>query len=133
MADELQETLKDFLQANDETTVGSTTQRLQRLLDKHRRGMVALMASHVGVEVPHVPSHGAEFAKWFLDWFSPASIEGAAREENGMSLGLPGGLAKRSWQKYVQRFNQLETPSRLDKQVKEAVAVTAERIYQLKL
>jgi hypothetical protein len=130
-AEDLRQGIKDFLVAENGAAPGSVQQALPRLLEKHCRGMVALMASPVGIA--GVPSAGSEFATWFLKNFSPQYIEDDARSENASLPFMMGGLQKRCWGKYAERFGELATPQRVDKQIKEAVAKTAEGIFQIRV
>jgi hypothetical protein len=130
-AEDLREGIRAYLAAGDEAALEASAQSLPKLLEKHCRGMVALMASPVGLA--GVPSAGSEFAKWFLNLFSPQSLEDVTRSEASVLFGLGGNLQKRCWEKYAQRFEDLATAQRVDKQVKEAVAKTAEIIFQVKV
>jgi len=125
--EDLIEGLKGFLSADDVAAPASLRQSLRKLVAKHRRGMGALMASSVGA--PGVPGAGGDFANWFQKWFSPQKIADDTRAENPYAYLVGGG--KLCWEKYQQRFEDMATPQRVDKQVKEAVAKTAERLFQL--
>ncbi len=128
-AGDLREAIRTFLVANGQGSLETLALSSQKIVEKHRRAMVALMASHVGMK--GVPSAGRDFARWFLESFSPQNIEDVARAEGG---GIwPGGLPERCWKKYSQRFREdLSTPEHIDKKVRDAVANTAERLFQLK-
>ena len=130
-AEDLRQGIKDFLVAENGAAPGSFQQTLPRLLEKHCRGMVALMASPVGIA--GVPSAGSEFARGFLVTFLPQNIEDDARAQNRPRFGLMGGLQKRCWERYTERFKQWDTSQKVDKQVREAVAKTAEGIFQLRV
>jgi hypothetical protein len=129
---DLRESMKQFLGADAGGDPEAPLQTLRRTFEKHRRAMVALMASHAGMK--GVPSAGREFAKWFLEYFSPQILEDVVRSEKSGMFGLGGGLEERCWKKFAQRFREhLSTPEHIDRRVKEAVANSVERIHQLRM
>lgn len=131
-ADDFREAIRNFLGGDGGAGGEAAEAALQKVIEKHGRAMVALMASLVGVR--GVPSVGREFARGFLELFSPQSIEDVARAERGSRFGLGGGLEERCWRKYAQQFRQdYSTPEHVDKKVKDAAANTIERIFQLRL
>lgn len=120
----LREAVQQFLSATGEDQAG---QALLARLEKHRRAMVALLASHVGMR--DVPSLGRNYAKWFMDSFSPENLEDVVRAEGAGAWGL----AQRCWKKYAERFrNDLGTREHVERRVKEATASIAERIFLMK-
>jgi hypothetical protein len=127
---DLREAITQFLAAQDEAGDKAAAQSAERVFERHRRAMVALMASHVGMK--GVPSVGRDFARWFLDLFSPQNIEDVVRSERGNILGF--GVPERCWRRYVRRFREdLSTQEHVDKRVKDAVANTAEHLFQLRV
>jgi hypothetical protein len=130
---DLREAMKEFLAAAKGPDIEPAAQALKKTLERHGRFMVGLMASHAGMK--NVPSAGRDYARWFLEYFSPQIIEDAARAEKEKAglFGLGGGIEERCWKKYVQRFReQASTPEHIDRHVKEAVANSVERICQLR-
>ena len=128
---ELREALKGFLDADEKAGIIALIPPLQKVLERHRRGMVALMASLVGTR--NAPGAGREFAKWYLDLFSPQNIGDVVGSTKGWLSGLKRDAPERCWEQYTQRFREdLSTPEHIDKKIKDAVANTVERIFQLK-
>lgn len=128
---ELRDALKGFLEADGEADVSGLIPPLQKVMERHRRGMVALLASLVGTR--NAPGAGREFAKWYLDLFSPQNIGDVVGSTKGWLSGLKRDAPERCWEQYTQRFREdLSTPEHIDKKIKDAVANTVERIFQMK-
>jgi len=133
-AQELHEAIGGFLAAEDAATADKLKEVLVKLLEKHRKLMVALMANSVGVA--GAPSTGTEFAKWFLEMFKPERIEEATKSQDSSyfaAVGLDVFLEKRCWKKFGERFEELANQRYVDQKVQEAAANAAERIFQLKI
>jgi hypothetical protein len=121
---EVHEAIRSFLAANGESQASQPVEASQRVIEKHRRAIAALLASPVGLR--NIPSAGKEFSRWFHELFKPEFME----EVVGPGLF---GRGERCWKKYKERFyEELATPEHVDKRLRDAVAGTAERIFQLK-
>jgi hypothetical protein len=128
--EDFHEAIKSFLAASAGPEGEAVKTALTKVLERHRRALTALLASAVGMR--GVPGAGKEFARWFQGMFSPDNIWDTVKGEKGS--GLFGAKAEeRCWKKYSALYNlELATPDHVDKRVKDAVANSAERIFQLK-
>jgi hypothetical protein len=128
---ELRDALEGFLGAEGTVETTPLLAPLEKVIERHRRGMVALMACLVGTR--NVPSAGRDFAKWYLDMFSPQNISDVVGSMKSWLSGLKIGTSERCWEQYTQRFREdLATTDHIDKKIKDAMANTVERIFQLK-